>query len=336
MLDLDAPEAATETASPRRVAARVEAALPHHLTLVLFTFLWGSNFVLAQVALREMTPLAFSVARFVMGAAGLIVMLYYECRREARLRGDAIRLLPRIEGREWPRLLLVAVFGATFAPWLGIEGLHLTYATRAAFWLALAPVASALFGFLMQTERITRLGGIGLLVAGLGTVGLAVDGLQPERGFWFGDLLLVAALVFAVAELHLIKPLAARYGATPMVTARTVIGGGLYLLVAAPTLVVQPWGALGAWTWTAIIAGGIVGVGMGQWVKVRALRYIGPTQVVIYGNLVPLATLLIAWLTIGERSTWLEVGAGLLIVLGAILLQIGGRPLDRALEVPQG
>lgn len=304
-----------------------EAAWPHHTLLLLFTFLWGSNFVLAEVAVSEMAAISFSVSRFAMGGLGLLALLYAQCWADVRRNGTTFRLFPRVDRADWPRLLLVSILGALLAPWLGIEGLNLTYAGRAAFWLALAPVMSAGIGYLLRTERITRLGAIGLIMAGIGALGLAVDGLAPGRGYWLGDLLLFAALVMAVAELHLIKPLASSYGATPMVALRTVIGGGLYVLVATPSLVQQPWLNLSGWTWVAIVAGGVVGVGIGQWVKVRALRAIGPTQVVLYGNMVPLATILIAWLTIGAPSSPLEIAAGLLIVAGAVCLQLGGTPL---------
>ena len=329
------------TAGSSRAGEEVEAPSPspggdadgawtHHALLLLFTFLWGSNFVLAEVAIAEMSPISFSVARFGMGALGLLVLLYAECRVNGERSHLIAGLFPPIRRRDWPRLLLIAVFGATLAPWLGIEGLNLTYAGRAAFWLALAPVLSAAIGAVLQTERIGRLGHVGLVVAGLGAVGLALDGLAPERGYWLGDLLLAAAIVMTVTELHLIKPLAARYGATPMVTARTVIGGLLYTLVATPSLVQQPWLELTFWVWVAIVAGGVIGVGLGQWVKVRALRTIGPTQVVIYGNMVPLATILIAWVTIGTPTTPLEIVAGLMIVVGAICLQLGGAPIHES------
>lgn len=315
-------------AEERRTArAPAEKAWPHHALLLLFTLLWGSNFVLAEVALFEMAPISFSVSRFVMGGMGMLGVLYFQYQRAVGRDGVRRSFFPPLARSDWPRLALISVLGATLAPWLGIEGLGQTSAGRAAFWLALAPVVSAGMGYALRTERLKPLGRIGLVLAALGTLGLAADGLVPGRGYWLGDLMLLAALLLAVAELHLIKPLAARYGAAPMVAARTVLGGALYLLVAMPSLVEQPWLRLGTWTWIAILAGGVVGVGLGQWVKVRALRSIGPTQVVIYGNMVPLATLVVAWLTIGTPSSLLEVGAGLLIVAGALCLQAGGGPI---------
>ena len=309
-----------------RRAAHWEKPWPHHALLVIFTMIWGANFVLAEVALFDMTPIAFSVSRFALGGLGLAFILYIQ-NGGARRRAGGHRAFPKVARRHMPRLVLVSVLGATLAPWFGIEGLALTYAGRAALWLALAPAFSAVVGYLVGNERLGALGKLGILLAALGTVGLAADGLNPDRGYWFGDLLLIAAMALAVLELHLIQPLAERYGAAPIVTLRTLVGGFLYAAIASPALVSQDWLTFSGWTWIAIVAGGLIGVGAGQWVKVNALRAVGPTQVVIYGNMVPVATLLIAWATIGSRSSALEIAAGASIVAGAILAQVGGQKL---------
>ena len=174
----------------------------------------------------------------------------------------------------------------------------------------------------MSTEQMGAYGYAGVILAGAGTLLLAIDGLQPENAYWFGDLLLFTALAFTVIELHLIKPLASKYGSAFVVTLRTVIGCFFYTLIASPSLVDQSWLSLGFWTWVAILAGGGIGVGLGQWVKVRALHVLGPTQVVLYGNMVPIAAMIIAWLSIGENPTLLEIISGACIVCGAILIQV--------------
>lgn len=285
--------------------------------LLFFTFLWGANFILAEIALLEMTPIAFSVARFAMGGVAMFGVYYIQCRRSG-----SFRFFGLIEKKDWPRLLLIAVIGATLAPWLGIEGLGLTHGARASLWLALGPALSTGFGHLLRTERMGRWGYVGVVLAGIGTLVLAIDGLQPEQRYWLGDLLLLLALALTVVELHLIKPLAYKYGSAFVVTIRTVIGCFFYLLIAAPSLAAQPWLTLGTWTWIAILAGGGIGVGLGQWVKVRALHKLGPTQVVLYGNMVPVAALIIAWLSIGENPTLLEIISACFIVAGAILIQV--------------
>lgn len=264
-----------------------------------------------------MSPISFSVARFAMGGVAMFLVYYYQCHREGSFRFFGV-----IEKKDWPRLLLISIIGATLAPWLGIEGLGLTHGARASLWLALGPALSTGIGYLLSTERMGIYGYMGVILAGAGTLILAIDGLQPEHGYWFGDLLLFSALAFTVIELHLIKPLASKYGSAFVVTLRTIIGCSFYLLIASPSLVEQSWLSFGFWTWVAILAGGGIGVGLGQWVKVRALHTLGPTQVVLYGNMVPVAALIIAWLSIGKNPTFLEIIAAICIVGGAILIQV--------------
>jgi len=298
------------------------AVLSHHSLLLLFTVIWGANFILAEIALEEMLPISFSVSRFVIGGAAMLLLLYFQCYADAKREGKPLKFFPPVDKRDWGRLMLVSVLGATLAPWIGIEGLGLTHGSRASIWLALGPVISTGCGVVLRTERIGTYGYAGILLAGGGTFIMALDGLQTGNSYWIGDVLLLIALIMAVAELHLIKPLARKYGSVSMVAMRTAIGGSLYLVIATPSLLGENWLNFGFWTWFAILAGGAIGVGVGQWIKVRALRSIGPTRVVIYGNLVPLAAMLIAWLSIGENPSLNEIIAGILIIAGAIFVQI--------------
>ncbi|NBC65270.1 MAG: EamA family transporter [Bacteroidetes bacterium] len=296
--------------------------ISHHGLLLLFTFFWGANFILAEIALREMAPISFSVSRFAMGGIAMLAVLYAQCYADAKHTGTTFQFFPKIDKKDWMRLLWVSVLGATLAPWLGIEGLGLTHGARASIWLETGPAVSTGFGYILSTEKMGKVGYFGVVLAGLGTLTLAYDGLFVEQGYWTGDMLLFIALVLTVVELHLIKPLARKYGSVSMVAMRTVIGGTLYLLIASPSLAQESWMSLGMWAWIAILAGGAVGVGVGQWVKVRALRLLGPTQVVIYGNLVPIAALIIAWLSIGKNPSLYEIIAGLLVIVGAICIQV--------------
>ncbi len=277
---------------------------------------------MAEIALVEMTPISFSVTRFAVGGIVMLIVLYVQCYVDAARLGQKFQFFPKVNSADWPRLLVVAILGATLAPWLGIEGLDLTHGSRASIWLALGPAISSGFGLLWGTEKLGRFGYFGIIFAAAGTLLMAYDGIRPGSSFWAGDALLLIALIFTVIELHLIKPLAKTYGSVSMVAMRTAIGGSLYIVVASPSLAGEPWLDFSFWTWFAILAGGAIGVGIGQWVKVRALRAIGPTRVVIYGNLVPLAAMMIAWLSIGENPSTYEVVAGVLIIIGAVSIQV--------------
>lgn len=252
----------------------------------------------------------------------MFAVMYLQYRTECAKNKGPIPFIPNIKKKHWPRLLLVSVIGATLAPWLGIEGLGLTHGARASLWLALGPAVSTGFGHLFSTEKMGFYGYMGVILAVVGTIILAWDGLRPSQGYWAGDLILIVALILTVIELHLIKPLAREYGSVSVVALRTAIGGTLYVLIATPALVSVSWLSLGLWTWIAILAGGAIGVGVGQWVKVRALKKLGPTQVILYGNMVPIAALVIAWVSIGKNPSSLEILSAVFIILGAILIQV--------------
>lgn len=312
--------------------------ISHHGLLSVFTIFWGANFILAEIALGDMSAISFSVSRFVMGGFAMLTVFYIQTARgvfnheghnndtSSSVSGNdyTFRVLPKVKKKDWPRLLVVSVIGATLAPWIGIEGLGLTHGSRASLWLALGPALSAGIGWVMKTEKISRVGILGIFLAAGGTVLLAYDGLiRPEdSSYLLGDLLLLTALILTITELHLIKPLANTYGSVNMVALRTVVGGALYIIIATPSLIQESWLTFDFWTWFAILAGGAIGVGVGQWVKVRALKSIGPTRVVIYGNLVPVATIVIAWLSVGQNPDSNEIIAGLLIVAGAFLIEV--------------
>jgi drug/metabolite transporter (DMT)-like permease len=93
-------------------------------------------------------------------------------------------------------------------------------------------------------------------------------------------------------------------------------------LIAAPAMAGVSWQTLSGWMWIAILLGGSIGVGMGQWAKLRSMRVLGPTRVILYGNLVLLVTLALASLTLGTRPTSVELAVGALIVLGSVCLHV--------------
>ena len=205
---------------------------------------------------------------------------------------------------------------------VGYRGTCFVYRRASIAVAGLGPVISVAVGAVLRSERIGKAGHVGVALAGLGGLVLALEGLHGSGHYITGDMLLLAALLFAVTELHLIKPLAAKYGSVSMVLARTAIGVVAFTVVASPSLIVQPWESMGVWTWIAILAGGGVGIGIGQWIKVRALGTIGPTRVVLYGNLVPVAALIIAWIALSAAPSLYETVAAVLIIAGAICLEL--------------
>lgn len=319
---------------------KAAAAARDHAQMAVFTLVWASNFVLAEWALRDLSPVSFSVSRFLAATAALFALGAHPALQRDD-RGHTGRTAERPIYRARPgTLLAVALLGVVVAPWLGIEGLARTHAGRAAIYVSIAPALSLLVqgsdrwsnredhalaaraSTGRQRSALTRWTGALLIIGG---AGLMVAG--PELGaFSWGDLLLLLASVCAVVELHLMRRLALDFGPARASAYRTGLGGLLYLALASPWLLADDWLRLTPLTWVAIVAGGTIGLGLGQWVKARALRTLGPTRVLAYFNLVPVVTLgLRAWLSTGVVTS-VDWVAGLVIVVGASAIQAGDGP----------
>jgi len=226
-----------------------------HSALSVFTLIWGANFILAKVAIRQMDPLPFSALRFGIGGISAALIWFLWISRSRNGASYFRHANARPGAADLRRIALAALFGTVAAPWLGTEGLAATHGTRAAVWVALGPVVSALIGRFRDCETLTGSNVIGLILGVSGGLLLAFDGATSGMGYGRGDIMMLAALVLTIVELHLLQPAIHQYGALPVLAMRTAFGGMVYLAIAFPSLYTQRWELMDGITWAAILLG---------------------------------------------------------------------------------
>jgi drug/metabolite transporter (DMT)-like permease len=171
--------------------------------LVLANALWGSSYVVAKVALEEISPPILASLRF--GLAAAVLWLIIAARGGVRLpsRTDTLRLLAL-------GLLGIAINGV-----LGYTGVSLTTATDASLLIVGEVLFTTLLAVLLAGERLDRWRGGGLLIGLVGVVILIGGGVSnpvegaPARGL--GDVLILAGLAFEAAHTVLGTRLSIRY-----------------------------------------------------------------------------------------------------------------------------
>ena len=191
----------------------------------------------------------------------------------------------------------------------------------------LYPAIVAVVSVVWLGERLDRLrwlalgvslAGLVLVLAGAGRVG-EIDVLGVALAF-FGGL----AQVFFV--------LAARHGFAhipgPQAAALTMAGAcTLYLLVSAAMGNLGPLATPVSSTaalWPVLVAG-VIGAGVPTVAYITGIRLLGPSRAAILATLEPVVGVgLAAWL-LGELPTLVQVVGGLLILVAAVLLQLGSR-----------
>jgi drug/metabolite transporter (DMT)-like permease len=268
--------------------------------------LWGASFAIIKSAYDEFAPLAFAALRFVLVSAALLALL-------------AVLKQPfRFDRRDLPRVAAVGLSHiALYQIFFGI-GLKYTTASNSILIVNTAPVMTAVLASLTRAQRLALRQWIGLLLAAIGVVVLVQASGRISAGHLKGDFItLLGAMSYAVTPI-LILPLYARYSTLTVMTAGTICGSTVLLLVGVPELLRQSWAiSTGAWGAMAYAAFGAGVAGYLFWYE--AIRRIGPARIAVYSYLMPPFGVLVAVLLLHETVGVQHVLGGVITIAGVIL-----------------
>lgn len=281
--------------------------------LVLTATIWGVNYSVVKIGTRLMSPLAFNGVRIPLAASVLLVaMLVTRQRLPAR--------------RDLAALVALGAFGNGLYQVLFIEGLARTRAGTAALILAAAPAFVALIGHVGGVERLTRRRMIGITVSLLGIALLVFGARDPAGGKGGSTLLGIAITLLAClcwsAYTVLLKPYTARVSGLT-ISAVTLTAGALSLqLVSFGAIARTSWRSVTPGAWSALVFSGLFSIAFAYFIWYRGIRVLGPTRTAMYNNLMPAIALIVAWVTLGETPTVVQI-------LGTVAIMAGIR-LTRA------
>lgn len=272
------------------------------LALVGATAIWGGSFLMGKVALRELSPGATVLWRFLVAALVLLPL---------------VRSAPRpASARDAGLFVLAAFLGVPALFLLQVEGLARTTATKAALLIGALPPMAALAAVALLGERLTGrvVASLVLSCAGLGLV----VGLPGAGGSPLGDGLVLASVAVSVAFILLSRPLLARYGAAPTMV-WTMLLGALWLVLLVPLREGVPPLPRQPATWAALVGLGVgcTAVAQGWWNV--GLNALGAARASLFVNLEPVFGALLGVFLLHE-PVGLGLGAGAALVLVAALL----------------
>jgi drug/metabolite transporter (DMT)-like permease len=292
------------------------------LAIGVLVLIWGSNFSVVKAALTEFSPLAFNSTRFVIASLLLAVFL---AASGARIRFEKMDAL---------RLVGLGLLGNVLYQALFIYGINGTRAGNAALMLSTVPLIVTVLSVGLKHETISRAGWAGVALS-IGGIVLILWG--SSRGLSFGsdtmrgDLtMLAAALAWSVYTV-LSSPYVQKYGTLP-VTAFTMWTGTVGLVaVSTPALAAQDWSSISLPAWGGLVFSGALAIALAYILWYYSIRHLGSSRTAVYSNTVPVVALIVAWLTLGEVPTSVQV-AGTALILGGIGL---ARVRRKPAEVPE-
>lgn len=299
--------------------------VPWQAKLMALTFIWGSSFLLTKIGLRSLAPLQISGLRILSGAAALLLLL--------RASGGR---LPR-ERRVWGHLMVTGFFLGALPFSLFALGEQRVSSALAGIGNSITPVATVVFSLLLlPVDKIAPRKKAGVLIGFFGVLVI----MQPWASLGRPDLLgfamtLVAGTSYGLGWIYTKRFLTRADSGGLTLPAAQMLTSAAQMLVAVTIWwlaqrtdlsLAAPW-SLHANTsggsvlvpLLAVLALGVFGTGIAMSFQYDVVREAGPTVASSVTYLIPVVSVALGVLVLGERLAWPQ-SVGAAVVLGAAVM----------------
>jgi drug/metabolite transporter (DMT)-like permease len=296
--------------------------VPWQLKFLALALIWGSSFLLMKLGLHALAPVQIAFVRIVAGALVLLLLL--------RVTGGR---LPH-ESRTWRHLLFSSVF-LTVLPFTGFAlGETRVSSALAGIGNATTPIAAVLFGLaLLPSDRLTRRKLIAVVIGFLGVVTIMQPWESAGRPDALGfGIVVLSGMSYGLGWTYLRRTLAdADLGGLSQPTALLLCGAVLMVPVTFAWWLTQRGSMPAPWTlhagpgWAAygpllaILVLGVVGTGLAYMLQFDVVRGAGVTVSATVTYLIPVVSVALGVLVLGEHLAWPQL-VGAVIVVGSALV----------------
>lgn len=280
------------------------------LFLLCVVVIWGTNFTVAKIALREFDPTSFAALRTILAAPVLFIVL--------GLKEKGVHFTKK----DIPPFVILALFGHFLNRFCWSYGLNFTTASNASLLMSATPILAAILASLFRIERVTLRSAIGIGFAFLGVFFVIKGGFSRSglgKAHLWGDFLVLGTALswalFSVFAKHLLRD-----RSILKVTAWSAQFGAAFMLpfVLWP-LVRGEFGHPTLNAWLCVLYVGIAGNGVAHIFWVTGISRLGPTRTTMYQTFVPLVAIFFAVMFLGESLFVVQI-VGAVFVIGGVYL----------------
>lgn len=286
------------------------------LLLFLMVSIWGANFSLVKVALREFPELVFNALRLMLASSLFLGAIWWQQRTTPPATPR-----PALTRAEWGRIVLLGLIGHLIYQFLFLGGLKRTSVANGSLIMGTTPVIVALLSAWTGHERISLQRWIGAAISFTGLY--IVVGAQAGLGNPIGDLLVLASTVcwatYSVASVPLLK----RHSPLVVTGYTMTVGATAYTVVAVPALQAMAWEQISATGWVLLVASAVFALGLAYLIWYSSVQRVGSTRTAAWSNLTPVMAMSIAALWIGEGLTLRQVAGAAVIFAGLVTTRRG-------------
>jgi drug/metabolite transporter (DMT)-like permease len=263
------------------------------------------------VRLADAPPLAVAAFRLVIASAVLLPLGWAQAGAE---------ILGLVRG-QW-RLVVAAgvLLGLHFALW--IASLSYTSVASSVVLVTSTPLFVALASWILFRERLRLPTVVGIAISLLGALLIGYAGLWHGGSALSGNLLALSAAVAMAGYLLIGRRVRRNVGLLAYSTSVFTVAALMLVTVALVTR--TPFAGYSRGTYAVMVALALIPQLIGHMSLNWALRFLPATMVTVAVLGEPVGASFLAWLALGESPSLLEIGGGVLMLLGIALAFLRG------------
>jgi len=277
--------------------------------LALAQTMVGVNIVASKLLLSSIPVLVLLEIRFLVATCVLLPLHWLTPHRKLSLKTHFVAL----ESRDWFFVLAQALSAGVLFNAIMLTGLSYTDANVAGVITSTLPAMIAVLSWLILCEKISAQKALCVVFATMGLIVIAYDkikGVSPSHSFW-GDALILLSLLPEASYYVLCKLYKNRL---PIFLTSAVLNG-INALLLLPVLFFVTWDPAGinAITWLILL---VIGLSSGLFYVFwfMGAKHVDGIMASLSTAFMPIATVILAWIILGERLTIVELlGMGLVL-----------------------
>ncbi|MGB3225349.1 MAG: DMT family transporter [Desulforhopalus sp.] len=285
-----------------------------YISLVFTMLLWGGTFIAGRLLAGSVEPASAAFLRFFIASAAMLVVTRLV---EKRL------IIPT--GKLWIPLILLGMTGVFAYNVFFFSGLQLISAGRASLIISCTPLVITIFAAIFLREQLTPLKAFGVLLSLTGAIIVISNGHPGSLftgGFGSGEQALVGCVLSWSAYSLIGRSVLVTLSPLSAVCYSSMIGTVLLSIPAAYEGLFGHLSTISFLDWASLAYLGIGGTALGFSLYYQGIKRIGAMRAGIFINLVPLFSILLSWLILGESVKIIVLTGGLLVLTGVTLTNL--------------
>jgi drug/metabolite transporter (DMT)-like permease len=273
--------------------------------LLLMILIWGANFSIVKVALRDFPEIAFNATRLFVAMTVYLAIIFATPMRAT------VKSLTR---RDWIELAFLGSVGTFLYQFCFVSAVKRTSVGNGSLIIGITPIVIAVMSAVVGHERIRPVRWLGIAVAMFGLYIVVGHGVDLTGQTWRGDALMMGGVIcwatYSVASQSILK----RHDPLLVIGLTFSIGAALYVLTTMPMLIAIDWQAISGFSWLMMLTSALLALNLSYWIWYTGLKRLGGSRTSVYSYLTPVVAMIVAAIWLAEPiSTNQMAGAGAIL-----------------------